>query len=75
MKMIYSENDETGAFLLCPTMVARPLRNFFKILSMNSKILLFKTYISKNSLIFLSTIIRCSQNQAFSLVLSVFISL
>ena len=60
LKMIY--HDKTGAFLLSPTMVARPLQNFFKTLSVDFRILFFKNYVSKKSLISLFTIIGCSQN-------------
>ena len=60
--MIYSKNDKTGAFLLCPIKVASPLQNFFKILSVNFTILFLKSHISKKSLISITTIIRCSQN-------------
>ena len=56
LKMIY--HDKTGAFLLSPTMVARPLQ---KSLSVDFRIL-FKNYVSKKSLISLFTIIGCSQN-------------
>ena len=57
LKMIY--HDKTGAFLLSPTMVARPLQ---KSLSVDFRILFFKNYVSKKSLISLFTIIGCSQN-------------
>ena len=50
----------------CPTMVARPLQNFFKVLSVDFSICwwhiskFFKNHESKN--LSLSVIIRCSQN-------------